>query len=434
MLVFGTAYVLWRSAAKRNVEAKLAAIRAAGEPTNGEELNQFYRLPDGMPDTADAWLEVVGPFCGPGFIDEDVLELPMVGSCEDDIPPPGQPWDKLEAAEAILAKHQSSIDRMHQVAAKKGAGRYPVDFREGLLRENDCATDLLEGVRMLRLQTHVVAHRGDSARVVESLLAIHGAAESMRFEPSMLSQLFRMGMNGIVYQDLNAVLPHVDFSDAQLKTLSDVSISIDYREGTRLAFVGDRAIGIEAFLDRNKYIDESIRADMGSFSLPIRYDDLSFYLDCMTPMVAATQLPAPRDREVLRKQIDDLDETASQGGWRSIRYAHTFLLVPSSRIYLRVCDRVAAQRDATLTSIAIQRYRLEHPALPEKLEELVPAFLDAVPTDPFDGEPIRYRVDEDRYTVYSVGPDGVDDGGHVALPESRNEPPDVGFAVPMVVR
>jgi len=45
------------------------------------------------------------------------------------------------------------------------------------------------------------------------------------------------------------------------------------------------------------------------------------------------------------------------------------------------------------------------------LEEVVPEFLPQVPTDPFDGEPLRYVVADDGYLVYSVGPDATDHGG-----------------------
>lgn len=47
--------------------------------------------------------------------------------------------------------------------------------------------------------------------------------------------------------------------------------------------------------------------------------------------------------------------------------------------------------------------------LPEKLSELVPEFLDQIPQDPFRDQPLRY--DRERRVVWSVGYDGVDDGG-----------------------
>jgi hypothetical protein len=42
---------------------------------------------------------------------------------------------------------------------------------------------------------------------------------------------------------------------------------------------------------------------------------------------------------------------------------------------------------------------------------LVPKFLPAIPTDPFDGHSLRYKKLAKGYVVYSVGEDGKDDGG-----------------------
>jgi hypothetical protein len=41
----------------------------------------------------------------------------------------------------------------------------------------------------------------------------------------------------------------------------------------------------------------------------------------------------------------------------------------------------------------------------------VPALLDRVPKDPFDGQPIRYCKLDKGYVVYSVGEDRKDDKG-----------------------
>ena len=45
------------------------------------------------------------------------------------------------------------------------------------------------------------------------------------------------------------------------------------------------------------------------------------------------------------------------------------------------------------------------------LEDAVPAYMAGVPVDPFDEKPLRYRVDESRGLIYSIGPDLTDDGG-----------------------
>jgi hypothetical protein len=49
--------------------------------------------------------------------------------------------------------------------------------------------------------------------------------------------------------------------------------------------------------------------------------------------------------------------------------------------------------------------------LPDSLAELVPDTLPAIPKDPFDEQPLRYRRLPQGFTVYSVGPDFTDNGG-----------------------
>ncbi len=63
-------------------------------------------------------------------------------------------------------------------------------------------------------------------------------------------------------------------------------------------------------------------------------------------------------------------------------------------------------------ALAVERYRLAHDGrVPAALSEMAPSLLPAVPVDPYSGEPIKYRLTPERYVVYSVGPDGKDDGG-----------------------
>ena len=64
--------------------------------------------------------------------------------------------------------------------------------------------------------------------------------------------------------------------------------------------------------------------------------------------------------------------------------------------------------------MAATRQRLASGSLPATLDELVPGQLPAVPRDPFAiGGPLLLRRTDTDWTVYSVGPDGEDDGGPV---------------------
>jgi len=47
--------------------------------------------------------------------------------------------------------------------------------------------------------------------------------------------------------------------------------------------------------------------------------------------------------------------------------------------------------------------------LPGTLDALVPDYIDKIPSDDFDGEPMRYSAE--KKIIYSVGEDLNDDGG-----------------------
>jgi hypothetical protein len=72
---------------------------------------------------------------------------------------------------------------------------------------------------------------------------------------------------------------------------------------------------------------------------------------------------------------------------------------------------LAAVRAARVV-VAIERYRRTHGGqVPADLGQLPASLLEAVPIDPFSRAPIRFRALASSYAVYSVGPDGKDDGG-----------------------
>jgi hypothetical protein len=69
--------------------------------------------------------------------------------------------------------------------------------------------------------------------------------------------------------------------------------------------------------------------------------------------------------------------------------------------------------DVAMVSFAAAGYRSDHGAYPDSVALLVPEYLPTWPVDVFDGQPLRYARTGDAFTVYSVGVDGVDDGGKI---------------------
>jgi hypothetical protein len=68
-----------------------------------------------------------------------------------------------------------------------------------------------------------------------------------------------------------------------------------------------------------------------------------------------------------------------------------------------------------IVMVAVERYRRAHQHWPESFTDLVPIYVATVPTDPYDGAPVRFRRFAEGVVVYSVGEDSQDNGGNVGL-------------------
>jgi hypothetical protein len=67
-----------------------------------------------------------------------------------------------------------------------------------------------------------------------------------------------------------------------------------------------------------------------------------------------------------------------------------------------VCDRTSARLRVTIAALAVERYRQARGRWPGSLSDLVPGQLEAVPPDPHDGQPLRYRATPDGVEVHSL--------------------------------
>jgi len=77
-----------------------------------------------------------------------------------------------------------------------------------------------------------------------------------------------------------------------------------------------------------------------------------------------------------------------------------------------VSSRQETRNTLAFVAMALHAYKLYHNRYPENLSDLTPRYLQEIPADPFGGgKPLRYRHSGDKYLLYSVGPDGKDDGG-----------------------
>ena len=71
---------------------------------------------------------------------------------------------------------------------------------------------------------------------------------------------------------------------------------------------------------------------------------------------------------------------------------------------------------------ALERYRLAHGQLPQSLDALVPEYIAKLPHDVINGQPLKYReTPGNRYILYSVGWNAVDDGGVVGVKKNGED-------------
>ncbi|MBG89433.1 MAG: hypothetical protein CMO80_21410 [Verrucomicrobiales bacterium] len=64
-----------------------------------------------------------------------------------------------------------------------------------------------------------------------------------------------------------------------------------------------------------------------------------------------------------------------------------------------------------LTRVALMCYRIANDEYSAGLAEMHPEFLPELPVDWMDGKALRYSRSSEGFKLWSIGVDGVDDGG-----------------------
>jgi len=410
LLLLVAIYMIWSARSNARARRALAAIRATGEPVDASELNAFYTLPEGADDVTRLWLIPMRAFDGPEYR-QACEPLPIVGWSEDEqpIPPPGEPWQDIEAVEAFLAKYADEMAAAHAAAQRGGAARYPADYSQGWEVIVEHIQQARALARMLALEARVRAHRGDWPGAVRSIRDLHKLAGSLEREPLLTCQLVRYAIDGVARGTLQDLMEAEDFPAEQFASLQDLLRSIDYGEGLERALIGERAMGVSTF-DDAATLGHDVPA--GLVRLVPRGDDLAMFIDSMSRAVAAARLEEPERLREFEALGDDLQDTfGNLGPIDRFRYAFSAMLLPAVSSVATAEARNTAQDRAAAAVIAAERSRRKHGRLPKDLDELVPGFLAEVPVDPFSGEPLKYKAEDGKATVYTVGENRIDEQG-----------------------
>jgi len=123
----------------------------------------------------------------------------------------------------------------------------------------------------------------------------------------------------------------------------------------------------------------------------------------------------------VRPVIDQCESEVMDRSWYDrLRYQNPNSPITLSRS-LNKAMRAETERSLVICAIALKRFLLRHGKAPASLDSLVPVFVESVPMDYMDGQPMKYRMNSDGlFTLYSVGDDAKDDGGDPAVQPGRS--------------
>jgi hypothetical protein len=352
------------------------------------------------------------------------------------------PEARLNAAQIAvlreaLGKQAKAIKVARTLKDFRGEGRFPVKYDPSPtntslepLHRNRNVMSMLMYDAMLR------AEEGDVAGAMESCRALLVGARSIGQEPFLIAMLIRVSGGDMVVQALERTLAQGEPPANELKAIqellaAEIEAPILYQalRGERAG--GDRLIvGIDA---GTFHISELTGGKPNPREIWLT-DKLSGlltrerpeYLRMMNKAVVAAKLPPEKQGDAFRQVERQFRERTTGSPLKASLLLR--LMLPNVIGLADANRRNQANLPCALCGVAAERYRRKHRRWPDSLEDLVTeGLLKAVPVDPFDGRPLRYRAVPDGVVIYSVSHDGVDNGGALNRTNPLQVGTDLGF-------
>lgn len=309
--------------------------------------------------------------------------------------------------------------------------------------------DFRQAARLLQLAARHAAAEGQAVEALQDVCLMARLSQHAANEPFLISGLVGLAIDSMTLTTLTDLLPTLTPDELALLDSHELRDMLVLTPTLKRHFFGEEAFGLRtfaAFTDASLGLEVlaagGIQASDGipwatpSSSL-LASPAMMFYRVFLLPADLACYRRTMRFQQQLMAQelsylerkaaIDALEHpfTESRAGILSN------LILPglSAAIQAEVASQMRHQ--AAEVAVAATRMRLEEGRLPATLSELVPRYLPAGPRDLFDaGEPLRLTRTDDALTIYSVGPNGTDDGGpDAAASDPHNKTDDVGLGL-----
>jgi hypothetical protein len=285
---------------------------------------------------------------------------------------------------------------------------------------------------LLQLDALLLAQKGNSKEALRSSRALLNAGRSLGDEPFLVSQLIRIACVSLACSSIERTLALGEPPAAESVELQKLLAREEAHPTLLVGLRGERAMMHELFTGIAK-------GTMSMKGLGISHDGWwTFREDYLGwTMRDLARREHPKMMEMMGKAIDNArlptheqraaekaleNEVKALSGNSLIR-----LVMPATQKVAEASRRKLAQVRCVQVLLALEQHRQAKGGWPMKLEELTPKLLPAVPLDPFDGKALRYLKLADGVAVYSVGPDGKDDGGAIKSRPGGLPPTDVGY-------
>jgi len=387
--------MLWGS---HRIRREIQAIKALNEPTNWDELlltdrsGHVVLAADDPAEKEAASLYARALSLSKGWNKELPQEFFTKLSKEALSP------EEVQRLGEALSHYQEALDLLRKASTYDGIINLPEATIEPEQQQIDETTAVREAARLLSAQAihRAIQGRGDEAADACIVLLRYARAFPGYNEMTGLVHFAVVGIACRTIDQTQKIAP--SSAEGLNRIMAELGQSVDDEPLTRI-FCGERVCG--------NYLFHSERVKMPRFFL---WPNHAAYLELMREAVAASREPFPAS---LRMGKEIRASHAEIVGPRCT--FHIFAAMNSSIIDVLLGNGAEYQTRvrATLASLAIRRARLDGLPLPVSLQELVPKYLPAIPTDPVTGGPLKYRVDESGCSIYGVGHDGVDNGGAI---------------------
>ena len=433
---FFALYLVYRYSLSSAIQGRLDSIRRSGLPATCAELDKWYTEPPAGENASDVYHEAFAhyeswtnkparlsvasnatdrsKFSSPPRTRRD--QLPTVGQAKLPLRTEPLPAETRQLVAEYLSDNAEALQLLHRASAMKSC-RYPIDLNKGFATLLPHLNQLRQAARLLSLEAMEQTEEQRPQEAVESVIASLNVSRSLNQEPMLISYLVHVACQGISLESLQRILNRMPLTDTQLSELAAAIEESENQQALTRAFVGERCMGQSGF--------EELRTgkvpmkDMVSFlgeppwwchlfwlyrTTGLLELDERCYLDIMEENVKATRLPPPEDMAAASAVVGKVNHL-------SLCHVLSRMMLPALDQAVIKAGRCDAMIHNAQVAIAVEHFRLANATLPKQLSDLVPAFLSAVPSDPFDGKPLRYKTLAKGYVVYSVGDDREDNGG-----------------------